>query len=91
MNDLTGDSILRLPEVLSIVGLSKSSLYALIKAGKYGVTGLNDPALVAKTAVDLGIKVVRGEVKDVPKNTYTAPAAITKENVDKFYNPKSVF
>src|SRR5450830_476325 len=64
---------------------------ALIKAGKYGVTGLNDPALVAKTAVDLGIKVVRGEVKDVPKNTYTAPAAITKENVDKFYNPKSVF
>lgn len=64
---------------------------ALIKAGKYGVTGLNDPALVAKTAVDLGIKVVRGEVKDVPKNTYTAPAAISKENVDKFYNPKSVF
>jgi prophage regulatory protein len=35
MNDLTGDSILRLPEVLSIVGLSKSSLYALIKAGKF--------------------------------------------------------
>jgi len=64
---------------------------ALIKSGKYGVTGLNDPALVAKTAVDLGIKVVKGEVKDVPKNTYTAPAAITKDNVDKFYNPKSIF
>lgn len=64
---------------------------ALIREGKYGVTGLNDPALVARTAVDLGIKVVRGEVKDVPKQTFTAPAAITKSNVDKYYNPKAVF
>ena len=64
---------------------------ALIKEGKYGVTGLNDPALVAKTAVDIGIKVVNGEMKDVPKQSFTMPAAITKENVDKFYNPKAVF
>ncbi|MCW5263508.1 ABC transporter substrate-binding protein [Verminephrobacter eiseniae] len=64
---------------------------ALIKQGKYGVTGLNDPALVARTAIDLGVKVVKGEVKDVPKQTLTTPAAITKGNVDKFYNPKAVF
>lgn len=64
---------------------------ALIKEGKYGVTGLNDPALVAKTAVDLGIKVVKGEVKDVPKQTFTPPAAITKANVEKFYNANAVF
>ena len=64
---------------------------ALIKEGKYGATGLNDPALVAKTAVDLGIKVVKGEAKDVPKQTFTTPAAITKSNVDKFYNSKAVF
>lgn len=64
---------------------------ALIKEGKYGVTGLNDPALVARTAVDLGVKVVKGEVKDVPKQTLTTPAAITKSNVDKYYNPKAVF
>lgn len=63
----------------------------LIKEGKYGVTGLNDPALVAKTAVDLGVKVVKGEMKDVPKQTFTPPAAITKSNVDKFYNAKAVF
>ncbi len=64
---------------------------ALIKEGKYGVTGLNDPALVARTAVDIGVKAVKGEVKDVPKMSYTPPVAITKGNVDKFYNPKSVF
>ena len=63
----------------------------LIKEGKYGVTGLNDPALVAKTAIDLGVKVVKGELKDVPKQTFTAPAAITKSNVDKYYNAKAVF
>lgn len=64
---------------------------ALIKSGKYGATGLNNPSVVARTAVDIGVKVVNGQVKDVPKNTYTAPAVITKENVDKFYNPKAVF
>ena len=33
----------------------------LIRDGKYGVTGLNDPALVAKTAVDVGVKSLKGE------------------------------
>lgn len=35
MNNLTGDSILRLPEVLAIVGLSKSTLYAMMKDGRF--------------------------------------------------------
>lgn len=59
---------------------------ALIKEGKYGVTGLNDP-----TVVDIGVKAVNGEPKDVPKLTYTAPAAITKSNVEKYYKADSVF
>ena len=62
-----------------------------IRDGKYGVTGLKDPALVAKTAIEIGIKSLKGELKDAPKGTYTAPAAITKRNVDKFYNAKAVF
>lgn len=64
---------------------------ALIKEGKYGVTGLNDPARVARTAVDVGIRAVNGEGAAIQKQTYTEPAAITKANVDKFYNPKAVF
>jgi ribose transport system substrate-binding protein len=35
--------------------------------------------------------VVKGELKDVPKQSFTPAAAITKANVDKYYNPKAVF
>jgi ribose transport system substrate-binding protein len=64
----------------------------LIKKGDYGATGLNDPALVAKTAVEFGVKGVNGQLpSDFPKLNYTPPAVITKENVDKYYNPKAVF
>ena len=64
----------------------------LIKKGEYGATGLNDPALVARTAVDLGLKAVKGELpSDFPKLNYTTPAVITKENVDKYYKADAVF
>jgi len=62
----------------------------LIKKGEYGCTGMNNPALVASTAVDIGIKYLEGE-KNVPKITYTPPVCITKENVDKYYDPKADF
>ena len=64
---------------------------ALIKQGKYGVTALNDPALVARTAVDIGMKAARGQAGNVPKVSYTPAVAISKDNVDKFYNPKAIF
>lgn len=64
---------------------------ALIKQGKYGVTALNDPALVARTAVDIGMKAAKGQAGNVPKVTFTPPVAISKSNVDKYYNPKAIF
>lgn len=65
---------------------------ALIKEGKYGATGLNDPDLVARTAVDVGLKALDGSLPaDFPKLDLTTPAVITKENVDKFYRPDAVF
>ena len=65
---------------------------ALIKEGKYGATGLNDPDLVARTAVDIGLKAVKGELaSDFPKLNLTTPAVITKDNVDKFYREDAVF
>ena len=63
----------------------------LIKQGKYGATALNDPALVARTAVDIGMKAAKGEATNVPKISYTPSAVIDKDNVDKFYNPKAIF
>jgi ribose transport system substrate-binding protein len=64
---------------------------ALIKQGKYGATALNDPALVARTAVDIGVKAAQGQVVNVPKISYTPSAVINKSNVDSYYNPKAIF
>ncbi|HTI02981.1 MAG TPA: substrate-binding domain-containing protein [Acidisoma sp.] len=64
----------------------------LIKQGEYGATGLNDPDLVARTGVDVGLEAVAGKLPaDFPRVDYTKPAVITKDNVDKYYNPKAVF
>lgn len=63
----------------------------LIKTGEYGATGLNNPALVAATAVDIAKGVIDGTMTDVPAVTYTEPTVITQENVDTFYNPEAVF
>ncbi|QEN87826.1 substrate-binding domain-containing protein [Labrys sp. KNU-23] len=77
--------------VLAAADGQKEAL-ALIKDGKYGATGLNDPDLVARTAVDIGLKALKGELgADTPKLQLTTPAVITQENVDKFYKKDAVF
>jgi ribose transport system substrate-binding protein len=64
----------------------------LIKKGEYGATGLNDPALIARTAVDVGVKALQGKLEpNFPKLDLTTPVAITKDNVDKYYKPDAVF
>lgn len=69
----------------------KEALQA-IKDGKYGATGLNDPALVAATAVDLAKKALDGSLPaDISKITYTTPTAITKDNVDTYFKADAVF
>jgi ribose transport system substrate-binding protein len=77
--------------VLAAADGQKEAL-ALIKDGKYGATGLNDPDLVARTAVDIGVKALKGELPaDYPKLVLTKPDVITKENVDKYYRKDAVF
>jgi ribose transport system substrate-binding protein len=69
----------------------KEALQA-IKAGTYGATGLNNPKLVASTGVDILVKAIKKELPaNFPKVSYTEPAAITKDNVDKFIDPNAVF
>lgn len=63
---------------------------ALIKSGQYGATGLNNPALIAETALEIGLKYLNGE-RSFPKIYYTPAACITKENVDQYYDPKAIF
>jgi ribose transport system substrate-binding protein len=51
---------------------------ALIKEGKYGATGLNDPDLVARTAVDIGLKALNGTLPaDFPKLNLTTSTSST--------------
>lgn len=65
---------------------------ALVKKGEYGATGLNNPKILAEMAVDIGVESFKGTLKKkLGKFTFTPPVAITKENVDKYYNPDSVF
>lgn len=62
----------------------------LIKEGKYGATGMNNPVLIAETAVEMGLQVLQGKT-GFRKVSYTPAVCITKENVDKYYDPDAVF
>lgn len=65
---------------------------AKIKDGSYGATGLNDPDLVARTAVDIGLQALKGTLAaDFPKLRLTEPAVITQANVDKYYRADAIF
>ena len=64
----------------------------MIKEGKYGATGLNDPDAVGRTAVDVGMKALDGSLPaGFSKLDIAAPAVITKDNVDKYIKPNAVF
>ncbi|MFD1425954.1 substrate-binding domain-containing protein [Kroppenstedtia sanguinis] len=61
--------------------------FDLIKEGNYFATGLNSPYLVAEKGIEIGKEILE-EDKDpesYPKVSLTKPVAITKENVDKYY------
>ncbi|ODT65376.1 MAG: ABC transporter substrate-binding protein [Pelagibacterium sp. SCN 63-23] len=78
--------------VLAAAADGQKEALELIKTGDYAVTGRNDPALIARTAVDIGLQAVKGELPaGFSKLTYTDPAAIEASNVDTYYNPAAVF
>ena len=82
----------RLDGVLLVAAADgQKEAYEMIKNGEYGATGLNDPAALAKMAVEIGIKALNGEEQNLTKFTFTDPAVVTQENVDNYYNPDSVF
>ncbi len=67
--------------------------YALIKEGKYGATGENNPVKIATTAMEIAYEIlVEGADPDsYEKETYTPAACINASNVDEFYDPDSIF
>lgn len=82
----------RLDGVLLVAAADgQKEAYEMIKNGEYGATGLNDPAALAKRAVEIGYKALQGEEQNLTKFTFTDPAVVTKDNVDTYYNPNSLF
>ena len=63
--------------------------YELIKAGKFGATALNSPMELARLVVESVVKFLDGEQQD--KVIYTPAVLITKDNVDRYYDPKALF
>lgn len=70
---------------------------ALIKQGgcdgRYISTGLNSPSLAAEEALKIAVEIATGAKKpsDFPKESFTEAVGIGCENIDKYYNPESVF
>ncbi|MEI8200620.1 MAG: substrate-binding domain-containing protein [Eubacteriales bacterium] len=64
--------------------------FEMIKAGKYGATGLNSPKLIGDLAMDVATRYFAGET-DFPSKTYTTAACVTIDNVDQYYDPNSSF
>lgn len=82
----------RLDGVLLVAAADgQKEAYEMIKNGEYGATGLNDPAALAKLAVEIGVKALKGEEQNLTKFTFTDPAVVTKDNVEKYFNPESLF
>ena len=70
---------------------------ALIKQGgcdgRYISTGLNSPSLAAEQALQISIDVATGKKKpsDYPKESFTKAVGIGCDNIDEYYDPKSIF
>lgn len=61
--------------------------------GRYVSTGLNSPSLAAQDAMKIAVDIATGAKKtnQYPKDSYTKAVGIGCENIDQYYDPKSVF
>ncbi|HUX97343.1 MAG TPA: substrate-binding domain-containing protein [Bacteroidales bacterium] len=76
---------------ISVAGFDgQKEAYELIKEGKIEATALNSPEELARLVVEAAVKYLNGE-RQIEKIIYTTPILITKENVDKYYDPKALF
>jgi ribose transport system substrate-binding protein len=70
---------------------------ALIKEGgcdgRYLSTGLNSPSLAAEQALQISVDVATGKKKpsDYKPESFTKAVGIGCENIDEYYDPKSIF
>ncbi len=61
--------------------------------GRYISTGLNSPDLATKEAMSIAVAIATGAKKpaDYPAESFTLAVGIGCENIDEYYDPKSIF
>jgi len=50
---------------------------------------VNNSAEITEVAVNLMVKYLNGE--EIPKKVVTGTVLVTKDNVEEYYNPDSIF
>jgi len=76
-------------EILVAAIDGEKQAYDLIKEGRYLASGLNNPTILGQETIKLALQVFNGE--DVDPIQYTPVDVVTKDNVDKYYDPASEF
>ncbi|MFC2125302.1 substrate-binding domain-containing protein [Bacteroidota bacterium] len=76
-------------EILIVAYDGQKEAYELINDGKFGATALNSPEELARIVVESVVKYLDGE--QLNKIIYTPAVIITKDNVDKYYDPDALF
>ena len=63
------------------------------RTGQYVSTGLNSPSLATNRAFEIALQLATGKKKasDFKSSEFTKPAGIDFNNVDSYYDPKSIF
>ena len=75
---------------IMVVGFDgQKEAYELIKKGEFNATALNSPKELARLVVEALVRYYQGE--QVDKIIHTPAVLITKDNVDRFYDPKALF
>lgn len=75
---------------IMVVGFDgQKEAYELIKKGEFSATALNSPKELARLVLESVVKYCNGE--QVDKIIHTPAVLITKDNVDRYYDPDALF
>lgn len=76
-------------QVLIVAYDGQKEAYELISEGRYGATALNSPRELARLVVESVVRYKNGE--RLEKVIHTPAVLITKENVERYYDPEALF
>lgn len=76
---------------ITVIGFDgQKEALEMIKDGDFAATAQNSPKILGETIVEIAVKHLNKE-PGIEKMVYTPSVLITKENVDRFYDPNALF